>query len=92
VKHLSNVKLSGRLPHSLDKGRRVLKGTNTSLQRRYVNYGRKKFYDIWPWSNLQAMAQLVFFNCHHFKPKDCVLIYKNVFLSAAEWLKQEQSL
>ncbi len=53
MKHLSGVPLHGRplaLPTNIRLGWKGLPGTNT------VNYVRKKFYIIGPWSDLAAKA------------------------------------
>ncbi len=51
VKHLSGAPLVGRplaLPTDIRLGWKGLPWTNTSLLRKSVNYGRKKFYRISP--------------------------------------------
>jgi hypothetical protein len=53
--------LSGRLLALPTKIILVLKGLkrrNTSLLRKFVNYGRKKFYNIWPWSAPLLLANI----------------------------------
>ncbi len=46
---LANIRLDSKL----------LPGTNTSLLRIFVNYARKKFYDIGAWSSYQGYFNMM---------------------------------
>ncbi len=64
MKHLSGAPFYGRLlalPTNITLGWKInVVEKHSSLLRKFVNYGRKKFYNIWPWSSQRDHPTLIF--------------------------------